>query len=246
MPPFVHLWPWVGLGLTLVLLFGLVRGDLRGDRSVPRTRDVVWLTWAATAAYMLHQFEEHGIDARGVHYAFRGALCATFGFGDIAECRVPEAFITAVNIPVVWIAGPVCALLGRRWPAIALGYFGVLAINAIAHIAPAIKDGVYNPGLLTSVLLFLPLSLWTMWVALFRPRLGMPAIAAMLLGGVIVHAVLFLSLKAYLDGMLGGYALLAVQIVNPALLILVSGIVMAYRSPRPLGRVPQAGRERSG
>lgn len=93
-------------------------------------------------------------------------------------------------------------------------------------------------GLITSVLLFLPLSLWTMWVALYHPRLGMPAIAAMLAGGVVLHAVLFLSLKAYLDGRLGGFPLLAVQIVNPALLILVSGIVMACRSPRPVGRVP--------
>lgn len=238
MLPFSHLWPWIGLGLMLILLFGLIRGDLRGDRSVPRTRDIVWLTWAATAAYMLHQFEEHGVDAQGVHYAFRGALCATFSFADPAECRVPESFITAVNIPVVWIAGPVCALLGRQWPAIAFGYFGVLAINSIAHIAPAIAGGGYNPGLLTSVLIFLPLSLWTMWVALQRPGLGIPAIAAMLLGGVILHAVLFLSLKVYLEGRLGAYALLAVQIVNPVLLVLVSGIVMLRRSPRPVGRSP--------
>ena len=237
MLPFSHFWPWIGLSLTLVLLFGLVRGDLRGDRSVPPTRDVVWLTWVATAAYMLHQFEEHGVDATGAHYAFRAALCGTFGFGQLHECRIPESFITAVNLPAVWIAGPACALLGRRWPAVALGYFGVLSINAIAHIAPAIIDGDYNPGLLTSVLLFVPLSLWTMWVALHRPGLGLPAVAATLTGGVFLHAVLFLSLRAYLDGRLGLHALLAVQIVNPASLILVSGLVMAYRSPRPLDRI---------
>ena len=93
-------------------------------------------------------------------------------------------------------------------------------------------------GLITSVLLFLLLSFWIIWIALHCPRLGMPAIAAVLAGGVVLHAVLFLSLKAYLDGRFGGSTLLAVQIVNPALLILVSGIVMAYRSLRSLGRVP--------
>src|SRR5690606_21587615 len=120
---------------------------LRGDRAVPRTRDPVWLAWAAVAAYLLHQFEEHGIDAQGTPYAFRGFLCATLGFGDAAACPIPEAFITAVNIPVVWLAGPVAALLGRRRPALALAFFGVPAVNAVAHIAPAVADGGYNPGL---------------------------------------------------------------------------------------------------
>ncbi len=54
--PFSHLWPWLGLGPAALLLVGLVLGDLRGDRTAPRTRDMAWLAWAATAAYLLHQF----------------------------------------------------------------------------------------------------------------------------------------------------------------------------------------------
>jgi hypothetical protein len=228
--PFSHLWPWAGLGLAMLLLARLLFGDLRGDRAVPRTRDMAWLAWAATAAYLLHQFEEHGVDAQGAPYAFRGVLCAAFGFADAAACPIPEAFITAVNLPVVWLAGPIAALLGRRWPAIAFSYLSVPAVNAFAHIGPAVATGAYNPGLLTAVLLFLPLSLWAFRIALRRPDLGWRAVAATIVGGVAVHAVLMLSLRAYLAGRLGEGALLAIQIVNPAIPMLLVAAV-ARRKP---------------
>lgn len=234
--PVSHLWPWAGLGLAMLLLAGLLLGDMRGDRAVPRTRDMAWLAWAATAAYLLHQFEEHGVDAAGMPYAFRGVLCAAFGFADAAACPIPEAFITAVNLPVVWLAGPIAALLGRRWPAIALGYLSVPAVNAFAHVGPAVATGAYNPGLLTAVLLFLPLSLWAFRVALRRPDLGWRAVTAAIVGGVAVHAVLMLSLKAYLAGRLGENALLAIQIVNPAIPMLLVAAVARRRpisSPEP-------------
>jgi hypothetical protein len=231
MSEFHHLWPWLGLGLAAAVIGGLLFGDLRGQRTVPRTRDMVWLAWAATAAYLIHQFEEHGIDARGAPYAFRGALCARFDRADAIACSIPEAFITAVNIPVVWLAGPISALLGRRWPVIALSYFSVPAVNAVAHIGPALVSGNYNPGLVTALLLFAPLSLWTFRIALRRPDLGVRAVAATLLAGVLLHAVLMLSLKAYLAGAIGKTALIAIQIVNPAIpMLLVATIVL--RRPR--------------
>lgn len=229
---FSHLWPWMGLGLAAMLLLGLTIGDMRGDRAAPRTRDMVWLAWAATAAYLLHQFEEHGIDARGAPYALRGALCTRFGFTGAAACPIPESFITAVNIPVVWLAAPIAALLGRRWPAIALSYFSAPTINAFAHIGPALATGNYNPGLLTAVLLFLPLSLWALWIALRRPDLGWRMLATTIVGGIALHAVLILSLSAYLMGSLSENTLLAIQIVNPAIPILLAAAIM--RRPRAL------------
>jgi hypothetical protein len=229
---FSLLWPWIGLGLAVMLLSGLTIGDMRGDRTVPRTRDMVWLAWAATAAYLL-QFEEHGIDARGMPYAFRDVLCMHFGFANAATCPIPESFITAVNIPVVWLAGPIAALLGRRWPGIALSYFSVPAVNAFAHIGPALAAGNYNPGLLTAVVLFLPPSLWTLWIALRRPDLGWRMVGATIVGGIVLHAVLILTLRAYLTGLIGENTLVAIQIVNPAIpVVLVAVMMMQRRLPR--------------
>lgn len=244
---FAHLWPWIGLGLAALLLLGLTIGDMRGDRAVPRTRDMAWLAWAATGAYLLHQFEEHGIDAQGAPYAFRGALCTRFGFADATACPIPEAFITAVNIPVAWLTGPIAALLGRRWPAVALSYFSVPAVNAFAHIGPALATGTYNPGLLTAILLFLPLSLWALWIALRRPDLGWRVAAATLVGGIVVHAVLILALRAYLMGSLGENTLIAIQAINPAIpILLVAAIMAASRVPAEARREDEPASNRRG
>ena len=211
------------------MLLGLIIGDMRGDRSVPRARDMAWLTWAATAAYLLHQFEEHGIDARGAPYAFRGVVCMRFGFEDATACPIPESFIAAVNIPVVWLAGPIAALLGRRYPAIALGYFSVPTVNAFAHIGPALAAGDYNPGLLTAVLLFLPLSFWALRIALRAPELGWRIVASTIIGGIMLHAVLIFSLRAYLTGSISENALVAIQVINPAIPIVLVAVMMRRR-----------------
>ncbi len=127
-----------------------------------------------------------------------------------------------MNLPLTWLAAPAAAVLARRWPAVALGLLAVPAVNAFAHLGPALAGGGYNPGLVTAVLLFLPLSLWAFRVAWTLPDLGRRVVAAALVGGVAVHAVLMLSLKAYLAGRLGEPALLAVQIANPALPMLLA------------------------
>lgn len=166
-------------------------------------------------------------------YAFHGTLCAAFGFSGAAGCPIPEAFVTAVNIPVVWLAFPAYALVGRRWPALALAYFSVPTVNAVTHIAPAVAGGGYNPGLATAALLFLPLSLWAFRVALRRPDMGPRAVAATILGGVLLHAVLMASLKAYLAGWISEAALVVVQVANPVLPMLLVAAACRRPASRP-------------
>jgi hypothetical protein len=60
-------WPCIGLALSVLLLLLLFATNvLRNDLGISRWRDPVWLSWLAPAAYMIHQFEEYGIDARGL------------------------------------------------------------------------------------------------------------------------------------------------------------------------------------
>lgn len=232
MPPvfsFTYGWPYLGLAGALALAVLLASDRLCSDRKASRWRDPVWLAWAGTWIYLVHQFEEHGIDAEGGAYAFRGFMCASLGFASPASCPVPFSFITSVNIAAVWLAGPAAALLGRRWPALALSFFSIPFVNAIAHLAPAALAGAYNPGVVTSIVLFLPLSLWAFHVALGRRDLGWRAVIATIAAGFVLHAILMGSLMAYVQGLIGVVALDAIQIVNPA----IAGLIVFLATRRP-------------
>ena len=229
---FGHFWPWIGLGAGSLLFVLLTTNALRSDPSVSRWRDIGWLTWAAVCAYLLHQFEEHGIDALHRVYAFRGVLCTEIGFGDAATCPVPVAFITAVNIAAVWIAGPLSALLAPRWPVIGLSFFAIPATNLFAHVVPALAEQSYNPGLVTALALFLPLSLLAFAAAITRYHLGIRAVLATLFAGGVVHALLMGSLLSYVNGRFGLDTLLLIQIVNPLLCALLVVILSGRRVVR--------------
>jgi hypothetical protein len=234
---FDHVWPYMGLGAALLLALLLSTDILRSDRSVSRWQDLVWLTWAGTLAYLLHQFEEHGIDAEGAHYAFRGFMCATLGFPDAKTCPVPLSYITSVNIAAVWLAGPAAALLGRRWPALALSYFSIPFINFLGHTVPYLINGTYNPGVLTAILVFLPLSLWAFRVALVRYLLGWSTVLATVFAGVILHAILLLSVKAYIAGLIGIVVLDVIQVINP----LIAGVIVFLAGQRASRRAMMHG-----
>ncbi|HEY4891987.1 MAG TPA: HXXEE domain-containing protein [Reyranella sp.] len=220
---FYLVWPYMGLGAALLLALLLTTDALRSDRTVSRWRDLVWLAWLGTLAYLVHQFEEHGVDALGATYAFRGEMCRNFGFPDVEACPIPFSFVTAVNISVVWVFGPAAALLGRRRPELALAFFAVPIINAIPHIVPAAAQGTYNAGLVTAIVIFVPLSLWVFHVALSRYRLGWRAVIATLVAGVVYHVIMIASAAVFVAGRLDVLVLDAIQVINPALILLIVG-----------------------
>src|SRR5262249_893709 len=150
-------------GIFLVLLLGT--NLLRSNPKVSRFRDVYWLAWIGMPLYLVHQFEEHAVDALGRHYAFRGFLCTTLGFPDADPCPVPVSFMTAVEVGVVWVAIPLSVVAGRNRPLLALSVFATPIVNAAAHIVPAIARMQYNPGVLTAVTLFVLVSFWVMRTA---------------------------------------------------------------------------------
>jgi hypothetical protein len=79
-------WPWFGALAALVMNFWVASGDRR------KASDPWWWLVLLLPVYVLHQVEEHGIDARGHVYAFRAALCDTLHQPQ-ATCPADEAFI---------------------------------------------------------------------------------------------------------------------------------------------------------
>ena len=106
-------------------------------------------TFLCLPVYMVHQYEEHDKDR------FRSFVNRILGNG--REVLTPLAvFIT--NIIGVWA---VLALAFWLTANVDLGY-GLIAaylllLNAIIHIAQAIAGRGYNPGLITALVLFLPM-----------------------------------------------------------------------------------------
>jgi len=105
-------------------------------------------------AYMIHQVEEHAGDR------FRR-------FINTRVAGVPNALTTravvVVNVPLVWGVDLVAIYLARF---VSLGW-GLIAVyltlvNALVHVAGAVALRGYNPGLVTAVVLFLPLGIWAL------------------------------------------------------------------------------------
>ncbi|MGU3472541.1 HXXEE domain-containing protein [Paenibacillus sp. D51F] len=50
--------------------------------------------------------------------------------------------------------------MSRHHPLVGLSMYGIMAVNALSHPVPVFTGEGYTPGLLTSLILFLPLCGW--------------------------------------------------------------------------------------
>ncbi len=224
--------PWIGLAgaiVLLVLMFGT--NKLQADPAVSRWRDLTWLSWAGAAAYLIHNVEEYGIDLFGRTYAFPLSVCRMFGFRDTLHCPAPPAFFTAVNVPMFWFAAPAAALLSKRHPLVGLTIYSVMSVNLVAHVVGGVAAGtIYNPGWLTAVLLFLPLSAWTAHALSRRGRLNHGALVYLLGWGVALHLVLAGSLVPLMKGLVQTpVPAIVIQVINAALLIVAPWFAERWR-----------------
>ena len=102
--------------------------------------------------------------------------------------------VFVINIFGVWLPLAACLVLMRGFGA-GLGAFAawLLLVNAALHIVAALRGRGYNPGLLTAVLLFIPLGLAVL------ASLWAEATATQLVAGlgiaVALHAAIMVHMK---------------------------------------------------
>ncbi len=215
-------WPWIGLGIAAVMLVLLFATNVfRSKLDISRWRDHVWLAWLAPAGYMLHQWEEYGIDALGNHFAFPNLLCSSLGFPPYPECSIPTTTFVAINVSIIWVAGLVCALLSRKHPLVGLSLYAIHGTNAVAHLGTWAASGTYNPGSLTSALVQLPLFIWVAYAMSSHPAVRKSGIVTLFAAGLLASAILLGALKLFSRGVISGDVMVAIQALNPALLIFV-------------------------
>lgn len=123
------------------------------------------MLWLCVGAYGVHVLEEFVFDWRNWAQNILH-LPARWDDFYITNCLVVVVGIVAVEI-------------APEYPAVALGFPGLMLINAtFMHVFPFIlKKGRFSPGLITAVLLFWPLGVSTMMAAELNARVLMIAFA---------------------------------------------------------------------
>jgi len=151
---------------------------------------VLVATFLHLPVYMLHQFEEHDADR------FRLFFNATIGRGH--EVLSPFAvFVT--NVPGVWgvlgVSLSLAAMVNPGWSLIAVY---LVLVNTLAHVGPALRARRCNPGLVTALLLFVPLGLTTLWLI---HRSGGVAAHYHVIGlgvAIVIHAAILVHVRRQL------------------------------------------------
>jgi Protein of unknown function with HXXEE motif len=208
-----HDWPYAGVGLAAVLL-GWLALEPRPADAPPRWRDPSFVLALLWPMYLVHQFEEHGIDLHGRHFAFLADICATIARPELPSCPADASFIFAVNAVACPTAFVLPLIFRRRAPLVAMFGWSVPLVNAVAHIGAAITNHAYNPGLATAVVLFAPMSAWMIYT-MRRARLATRQQVMWLLPcGGLLHAVLFGSLIAREHGWISHTALLVINALD--------------------------------
>ena len=144
-------------------------------------------TFLLLPIYMLHQYEEHDKDR------FRLAINRLVGQGK--EVLTPGA-VFVINVPGVWgVIGTswvLAARFGVGWSLVAVD---LVLVNALGHIAQAIRLRAYNPGLVTAVVLFLPSGIYT-WRQVYGAGGGTLGYQILGLGVALgIHAAILITVQ---------------------------------------------------
>jgi hypothetical protein len=111
--------------------------------------------------------------------------------------------IVFVNCITVW-AGATAARLSTS---VAINFYGFTFINGLTHVIPSFMGGLaYNPGLVTTWLMFFPAA-YLAFQSLGGARRGIAV-------GILCHIILMGSMKLAARGLLSEWALCGAQVLN--------------------------------
>lgn len=139
--------------------------------------------------YMIHQFEEHDQD--------RFRLFANQVIAGGREAFTPTS-VFVINSVGVWgidlLALYLAYYVNLSWGLIAI-YLPL--VNAIGHIVGSLVLRRYNPGLWTSIVLFLPFGVWALVEVSRASRADLTAQAIALGVAILIHAgiIVFIRLR---------------------------------------------------
>jgi Protein of unknown function with HXXEE motif len=164
--------PWLSVACAAIWI-ACCRFEPTGDRAV---------FIALLCIYVAHQIEEHlwpgGFRQFANEFVFKSGE---------ENWPVDRAGVALVNTGFVWVPLLAAALFPVSLAWVGLGWIGLTLINGISHIATTVRLRRYNPGLVTSIVLFLPFTLWVLVNRHIAGTLSGIDVAAMLVAGIVLH-----------------------------------------------------------
>ena len=132
--------------------------------------------WLGMAAYAAHALEEYTLDWRNWSRAILGLPV------EWSDFYVTNAVVVALGVAQ--------AMLARTLPIAVLAYAGLMLINGFfMHVVPVIRTrGRFSPGVITAVVLFLPLGIATYRFALENGLATVETLCAGLVLGALILA----------------------------------------------------------
>jgi len=146
-----------------------------------------FLVFLTLPFYMLHQYEEH---AGGQFKAF---VTKTMGRG---QEILTDRDIFRVNVLFVWLGTLVvlylCVYANIVWGLLS-GY--LVVFNGLVHIITGIRLRRYNPGLWTSVFVFLPLGVYIIYIINKESGAGWLYNVIFLVVTILLHAMILVNAR---------------------------------------------------
>jgi len=173
---------WARVSLPLAIILFLISPFVY--KGIGLAAFLVFLT---LPFYMLHQYEEH---ASGQFKAF---VNKTMGRGrEVLSDRA----IFRVNVLFVWLGTLVvlylCVYVDIVWGLFA-GY--LVAFNGIVHIITSIRMRSYNPGLWTSLFVFLPLGIYIIYIINQESGAGWLYNGIFLVVTILLHSMILVNVR---------------------------------------------------
>ena len=149
-----------------------LKGSLRNKKRNNHNMDNLPL-WILTAAYAGHILEEYVLDWR------KWAQ-------EISKLKLEWTEFFVANFAVI-VLGICCSVIGFDCPVFSYMFVGLAATNAIfAHIGATIIKKKFSPGLITSLLIFIPVCTWAYIIAKEKGILTWSFILITLGGGLLI------------------------------------------------------------
>ena len=146
------------------------------------------LIWAQLPVYFVHEFEE---------YVLPGGFLKWFN-NHVMDSKLDDWPLTPtaslwINVPIIFTAFPICGILatefGLGW-GLWMAYFSI--VNAAGHVVFAILFRGYNPGVVVSLLLNIPIGAFAIWYLSSHHLVSTTAnVVGLLIGVAIQAAVMF-------------------------------------------------------